>query len=74
VKGFVRGEDCLKSLAKGRLPDIILLVIMLPGMKGYEMCRILKMDRRYRSICIIMFAGNINRQDIGKVSRREPTV
>ncbi len=35
-------------------PDLILLDIMMPKRSGFEVCRILKEDARYRDIPIIM--------------------
>ncbi len=49
-------EEGLKK-AKEEMPDIILLDIMLPGINGFEFCRILKKDRSLKGIPIIMLTG-----------------
>lgn len=46
------GESGLK-VARERKVDLIILDYLLPGMNGLEVCRILKEDRRTRSIPII---------------------
>jgi len=50
--------------ARTRTPDLIVLDLMLPGMSGLEVCRVLKGDPATRSIPIIMLtakAGEIDR-------------
>ena len=46
------GEACLKMAAE-ESPDVILLDIYMPGMDGFEVCRILKEDERTKLIPII---------------------
>jgi len=56
------GERALK-LAKGENPpDIILLDVIMPGISGYEVCRILKSDPQTRDIPII-FMSSLNEED-----------
>lgn len=47
------GEECLEQL-KTRLPDLILLDIMMPGLSGFEVAARLKADARTKTIPIIM--------------------
>ncbi len=39
------GESALETVAEAP-PDLVLLDIMMPGMDGYEVCRLLKADKR----------------------------
>ncbi len=50
------GPSALESL-EYELPDIILLDIIMPGMDGYEVCQILKKDRRTAEIPIIFLTA-----------------
>jgi CheY-like chemotaxis protein len=52
-------EDGLKALevAKKEVPDLIILDLMLPGLDGYRVCRMLKFDKNYKSIPIVMFTS-----------------
>ncbi|MEA3221877.1 MAG: response regulator, partial [Thermodesulfobacteriota bacterium] len=57
------GEDALK-LVKGKSPDLIILDLMLPGMDGLEVCRILKRNSSTFSIPIIMLTAKGEETDI----------
>ena len=46
------GESALKTISH-KLPDLILLDIIMPGMSGYEVCKILKSSDRPKYIPII---------------------
>lgn len=50
------GESALEAMAE-RLPDLILLDIMMPGMDGYEVCEHLKQKDETRSIPIIFLTA-----------------
>jgi len=39
--------------------DLILLDLLLPGMKGEELCKKLKTDDKFKNIPIIIFTANI---------------
>lgn len=50
------GSAALKAV-KAQEPDLILLDIMMPGIKGYAVCEHLKADRRFRDIPIIFISA-----------------
>ncbi len=56
------GEDGLRQ-AREAHPDLIVLDLMLPKMDGYQVCRALKFDQRYRSIPIIILSARSGEQD-----------
>jgi DNA-binding response OmpR family regulator len=43
--------------AQDSRPDIVLADIEMPGMNGFELCRVLKRDERTRSIPVILLTG-----------------
>ena len=47
-----RGEDALDLIYQYK-PDLVLLDIMLPGIDGYEVCKIVPLNPNYRNIKII---------------------
>ena len=59
------GLDVLKY-AREIMPDIILLDIMMPGMDGFEVCKLLKIDFAIRDIPVIMVTAKTDGSDIKK--------
>jgi two-component system, OmpR family, alkaline phosphatase synthesis response regulator PhoP len=51
-------------MARNFKPDLILLDIMMPDLNGYEVCEILKKDKRTSSIKIAMLSAKGFEQDI----------
>lgn len=51
------GASALKLACSLPLPDIILLDIMMPGMDGYEVCRVLQDDPRTKEIPVIFITA-----------------
>ncbi|MDU9047471.1 MAG: DNA-binding response regulator [Candidatus Electrothrix sp. Rat3] len=50
------GHDALKMVQE-KLPDIIILDLVMPAMDGYEVCRHLKADPRSAKVPIIFLSG-----------------
>lgn len=63
VSGALNGEDGLKSV-KTKLPNLILLDLMLPNLDGLEICKILKSEPNTRDIPIIMITAKGEEADI----------
>lgn len=58
------GEQALEKIRKNQHPDLILLDIMLPGMDGIEICRILRTENQTAEIPIIMLTAKGEETDI----------
>ncbi|MBD3180337.1 MAG: response regulator [Candidatus Latescibacteria bacterium] len=56
------GFEGLK-LAKKIKPDIILLDVMLPSMNGFKIARLLKFNKKYKDIPIIMLTSRDVEED-----------
>lgn len=50
------GEEALVKIRKGRL-DFLILDLMLPGLQGMELCRILRNDPKTRNLPIVMLTA-----------------
>jgi two-component system phosphate regulon response regulator PhoB len=51
-----RGEEALLAL-KRRIPDLVLLDLMLPDLPGTEICRRIKSDPRTRHVPVVMLTA-----------------
>ena len=57
------GEDALVK-ARSKLPDLVLLDLMLPGVDGLQVCKKLKSDAKTEHIPIVMLTANGEEADI----------
>lgn len=60
---FSDGESGLAALRQST-PDLLLLDLMLPGIDGIEVCRLLREDPRTRSLPVIMITAKGRESDI----------
>ena len=60
-----RGEDALDLIYQYK-PDLVLLDIMLPGIDGYEVCEIVRLNRDYRDVKMIFLTAKGRQVDIAK--------
>ncbi len=56
------GEDGLR-LAKEIMPDLIILDVMMPKINGYKISRLLKYDKKYKDIPILMITARSQEED-----------
>lgn len=63
--GVLDGENAIK-FARNEFPDAIVLDLMLPGISGLDVCRVLKGDSKTSSIPILMLTARGAESDIVK--------
>jgi len=65
VMAAERGEDALDLIYHYK-PDLVILDIMLPGIDGYEVCEIIRLDPNYRDVKIMFLTAKGREVDIAK--------
>ena len=60
-----RGEDALDLIYRYK-PDLVILDIMLPGIDGYEVCEIVRLNPNYRDVKIMFLTAKGREVDIAK--------
>ena len=60
-----RGEDALDLIFQYK-PDLVLLDIMLPGIDGYEVCEIIRLNPNYRDVKIIFLTAKSSEVEFAK--------
>ena len=56
------GEEGLKK-AKDKIPDLMVLDVMMPNINGFKISRLLKFDAKYKNIPIIMLTARSQKED-----------
>ncbi len=59
-------EIAMSRMGMNDAPDLILLDIMMPGMDGYEVCRILRADQRTKDIPVVFVTANTDDETLKK--------
>lgn len=62
VQAATSGKMALKIIEK-KMPDLILLDVMMPEMDGYEVCEILKANEKTQDIPIIFLTAKVQVED-----------
>jgi DNA-binding response OmpR family regulator len=60
-----RGEDALDLIYQYK-PDLVLLDILLPGIDGYEVCEIIRLNPNYRNVKVIFLTAKGREVEIAK--------
>lgn len=57
------GEDALVEMEKNT-PDLIILDLMLPGIDGFEVCKLVRQDEQTRHVPVIMLTAKGEESDV----------
>ncbi|MCK5013584.1 MAG: response regulator [Candidatus Omnitrophica bacterium] len=52
------------ALAKSEMPDVVILDVMMPKLDGYKVCGILKSDKRFAQIPVVILSSRAGEDDI----------
>ena len=61
------GEDAVK-IAGTELPDLILLDLVMPKLLGFEVCQVLRNDKRFSKTAIIIMSAKSYKPDFDKAA------
>ena len=56
----------VSTLLKNKIPDLIIMDIVMPGISGFEILKNLKSDERYKDIPVIIFSNLGQEHEIEK--------
>ncbi|MBT4290394.1 MAG: response regulator [Deltaproteobacteria bacterium] len=56
IRPVYSGEEALEEIYSFK-PDIVLLDIMMPGIDGYEVCKIIRADEQIKDITILLVSA-----------------
>ncbi len=59
----ISDDDYLFELLEERLPDLILLDVIMPRIEGFELCEKVKSFAKYKDIPVIFLTGKVNIKD-----------
>ena len=56
------GQEALNKMS-GKKPDLILLDIMMPGMSGFDFLKIVRKDKKFKQVPVIMVSAKVDAKD-----------
>ncbi len=63
VRGVTSGEEALQEVRR-KIPSLIILDLMLPGVDGFDVCKSLKNNPRTKAVPIVMLTARSEEADI----------
>src|SRR5215472_2211408 len=66
IRSASSGEEALAAVAQ-RIPDLILLDILMPGIDGYEVCRRIRSDPSTEFLPVVMITASGDEQKLGAI-------
>jgi CheY-like chemotaxis protein len=63
--GLTDGEELLEEL-EGLEPDLLVLDVRMPGLDGFELCRRVRADGRFRELPVLFLTGSRDDEDFLK--------
>ena len=52
------------AIAKKEMPDVIILDVMMPKLDGYKVCGMLKSDKRFSQIPVVILSSRAGEDDV----------
>ena len=64
VRSVASGHAGLEALAADPLPDLVLLDVMIPHIRGFDILRRVRTDERMRLLPVVMMTGLAQEKDV----------
>lgn len=64
ITAATSADAALQMLEHNELPNLVLLDVNMPGIDGYEACKMIKQDERIMDIDVIFLSGNDSNEEI----------
>ena len=61
------GQDAIE-VASTEMPELILLDLVMPGLLGFEVCQMLRKDKRFANTAIIIMSAKAYKPDMDKAA------
>lgn len=55
VREAQNAEECMNELETGPKPDAVLVDVMLPGKSGFDVCKKIKSDSRFKGVKVLLY-------------------
>ena len=62
------GQDALEKLNHSK-PDVVLADVFMPGVDGYELCKFIKQNERFRGVPVMLLVGSFEPFDEAEAKR-----
>src|SRR5205085_11518322 len=62
VEAATCGDEAL-ALIRDRMPDLVLLDVLMPGMSGYDVCRAIRADPHVAMLPVVMITALEDREE-----------
>jgi adenylate cyclase len=62
VEAAASGDEAL-AMIRDRMPDLVLLDVLMPGMSGYDVCRAIRADARVAMLPVVMITALEDREE-----------
>ncbi len=59
------GEEALQSISE-RVPDLVLLDVMMPELDGWDLLRILRSDPATRELPVVLLTAKVQERDVAR--------
>ncbi|MBL8182682.1 MAG: response regulator [Blastocatellia bacterium] len=68
VTSVADGDEAMRSFVENQ-PDLVIADVNMPGISGYTLCEMIKLDETTRDVPVVLLTGSFEPFDAGEASR-----